>query len=60
MAAPEEDVLRARNRTLQTRPEDVKAFFKAQFRGRVAAEPARERPAPMPLAGQGGDDPYGF
>jgi DNA helicase HerA-like ATPase len=60
VAAPEEDVLRARNRTLQTRPEDVKAFFKAQFRQRVAAEPARARPSAMPLAGQGGDDPYGF
>ena len=60
VAAPEDDVLRARNRTLQTRPEDVKAFFKAQFRQRVAAEPARARPAALPLAGQGGDDPYGF
>jgi hypothetical protein len=60
VAAPEEDVLRARNRTLQTRPDDVRAFFKAQFRRRVAAEPARAQPVAMPLAGQGSDDPYAF
>ena len=60
VAAPEDDVLRARNRTLQAKPEDVKAYFKAQFRGRVRSEPVAERPASLPLAGSSGDDPYGF
>ena len=54
----EDDILRARNRTLQTKPDDVKAFFKAQLRKRVAAEPARRGPAPL-RAGPPLDDPYG-
>ncbi|MCX5760032.1 MAG: ATP-binding protein [Gemmatimonadetes bacterium] len=60
VAAPEDEVLRARNRTMQARPEDVKAYFRAQFRGRAKAEPVRDRPASFPLAGSGSDDPYGF
>jgi len=60
VAAPEDDVLRARNRTLQARPDDVKAYFRAQFRTRAASEPASARPPSLPLAGAGDDDPYGF
>jgi hypothetical protein len=60
VAAPEDEVLRARNRTLQTRPDDVKAFFRAQFRARVAPEAASARPQSLPLAGSGSSDPYGF
>lgn len=55
----EDEILRARNRTLQTRPDDVKAFFKAQLRKRVAAAPAGRRgPAPL-RPPPPDDDPYG-
>jgi DNA helicase HerA-like ATPase len=54
----QDDVLRARNRTLQARPQDVKAYFKAQLRKRVVAEPAARR-GPAPLRVPAGDDPYG-
>jgi hypothetical protein len=53
----EDDVLRARNRTLQAKPDDVKAFFKAQLKKRVLAEPARRGPAALRSAPDG--DPYG-
>jgi hypothetical protein len=59
VAAPEEEVLRARNRTLQVRPDDVKAYFRAQFRARVAPEAVPDRPSAMPLAGSEFSDPYG-
>jgi hypothetical protein len=54
----DEEILRARDRTLRERPSDVKAFFLAQFRSLVAPRvapppPARQlRPAPL-------GDPYG-
>lgn len=54
----EDDILRARNRTLQTKPDDVKAFFRAQLKKRVAAEPARRGPTPL-RAAPPLDDPYG-
>jgi DNA helicase HerA-like ATPase len=60
VAAPEDEVLRARNRTLQARPEDVKAYFRAQFRSRAVAEPVAARPGHLPLAGAESSDPYGF
>jgi DNA helicase HerA-like ATPase len=57
----EGEVLRARNATMQTRPQDVRAFFKAQFRSLVPSQPAT---APRPVAPQirlvPTDDPYGF
>jgi hypothetical protein len=46
----EDDILRARNRTLQARPDDVKAFFRAQ--------PAARR-GPTALRSAPDDDPYG-
>ena len=59
LAGEDEDgILRARNRTLQARPDDVKAFFKAQLRKRVATEPAARR-GPAPLRVPPLDDPYG-
>lgn len=54
----EEEVLRARNRTLQARPEDVRAYFRAQLRKRVAPE-RTERRGPAPLRPIPSDDPYG-
>src|SRR5690606_7443899 len=39
----EDEILRARNRTLQARPDDVKKFFRAQLKKRVPAEPAARR-----------------
>ena len=58
----EQEVLRARNATLLARPADVKAYFSAQFRKIIPAQPAQ--PAPRPLAGSirsaPENDPYGF
>lgn len=59
LAGEDEDgILRARNRTLQARPEDVKAYFKAQLRKRVAPDPGARR-GPTPLRVPSSDDPYG-
>jgi hypothetical protein len=55
----ESEVLRARNVTLQTRPERVQVFFESQFRRLVPLEtPAR--PATVPIRSLPSDDPYGF
>jgi hypothetical protein len=53
----EDEVLRARNRTIQAKPDDVKAFFRAQLKKRVAAEPSARRAAPT-LRTAPDDDPY--
>jgi len=59
LAGEDEDgVLRARNRTLQARPDDVKAFFKAQLKKRATPEVAGRR-GPAPLRVPTSDDPYG-
>lgn len=56
----EDEILRARNRTLQAKPDDVKAFFKAQLKKRVRAEPTAARGrTPSPLRTAPDDDPYG-
>jgi len=53
----EHEVLRARDATVKTRPQDVKAYFKAQFRRIVRSEQA---PAPRAtLRTAPIDDPYG-
>jgi hypothetical protein len=57
--ADETEVLRARNRTVQAKPDDVRAFFRAQLKRRVAPEAAPARPR-APLRASPGDDPYGF
>lgn len=54
----EDDVLRARNRTLQARPDDVKAFFRAQLKKRVQSEPVARR-GPTALRTAPDDDLYG-
>ena len=59
LAGEDEDgILRARNRTLQARPDDVRAYFKAHLRKRVASDPATRR-GPTPLRVPPPDDPYG-
>jgi DNA helicase HerA-like ATPase len=59
LAGDDEDgVLRARNRTIQARPDDVKAFFKAQLKKRASSEPVARR-GPVPLRVPDSDDPYG-
>ena len=49
-------VLRARDATMRARPKDVRAFFEAQFKGRVSPTAAPSRPAPLKPAPV--DDPY--
>jgi hypothetical protein len=55
----EEEIIRARNATTLARPENVKAYFAAQFRKIIPAQAA-----PRPLAGSiksaPENDPYGF
>jgi hypothetical protein len=55
----ESTVIRARNITMQTRPDRVQPFFESQFR-RVVAADAPARPAAIPIKALPGDDPYGF
>jgi len=59
LAGEDEDgILRARNRTLQARPDDVRAYFKAHLKKRVVSESAPRR-GPSPLRVPPPDDPYG-
>ncbi len=55
----QDEVIRARNATLLARPENVKAYFAAQFRKIIPAQAA-----PRPMAGSiksaPENDPYGF
>jgi len=55
----EEEIIRARNATILARPDNVKAYFAAQFRKIIPAQAA-----PRPLAGSiksaPENDPYGF
>lgn len=55
----EADVIRARNLTLQSRPERVQPFFESQFR-RIVPPEAPARPAVVPIRSLPSDDPYGF
>ena len=57
--ASEEEVIRARNATLQERPEDVKGFFASQFR-RIVPPRQPARVPTQPLRTTPSDDPYGF
>lgn len=56
----EEEVLRARNHTLQAVPEDAKAYFRAQLKRRVRAEQMDPTRVRRPLREVPADDPYGF
>jgi hypothetical protein len=58
--ATEAEVLRARDVTVQQRPVDVKAFFKAQFRAVVAPKAGPRQPAAPSIKTAPDDDPYGF
>jgi DNA helicase HerA-like ATPase len=55
----EQEVLRARNATLLARPTDVKAYFTAQFRKIIPAQPA-PRPLAASIRSTPENDPYGF
>ena len=55
----DDEVIRARNATLRARPDDVKAFFAAQFR-RIVPPRQPARVANAPLRTPPADDPYGF
>ena len=55
----EPTVIRARNATMQARPDRVQAHFESQFRRIVPAE-APSRPVPVPIKSLSSDDPYGF
>ena len=52
-------VIRARNATVQARPDRVQAFFESQFRRLVPVE-APARPTAVPIRSLPSDDPYGF
>jgi hypothetical protein len=55
----EEEIIRARNATLLARPENVKAYFAAQFRKHIPAQtPPRPMAATIKSAPE--NDPYGF
>jgi DNA helicase HerA-like ATPase len=58
----EHEVLRARDRTVLTRPDDVRAFFASQLRKIVPARAATAPTAPTtaPIRTIPSDDPYGF
>ena len=55
----EAQVIRARNVTVQTRPERVQQFFEAQFR-RIVPTDAPPRATAVPIRSLPSDDPYGF
>jgi len=54
-----DEVIRARNATLLARPENVKAYFAAQFRKVIPAQPA-QRPMVGSIKSAPENDPYGF
>ncbi|MFL5524148.1 MAG: ATP-binding protein [Gemmatimonadaceae bacterium] len=55
----EDEIIRARNATLLARPEDVKAYFTAQFRKIIPAQVA-PRPMVASIKSAPENDPYGF
>jgi len=56
----EADVVRARNATVQARPDKVQSYFEAQFRRIVAPEAPPARAVAVPIRSLPSDDPYGF
>ncbi len=58
--ATDDEILRARNDIVRTRPTDVKKVFSAHFRAAVAPRTASRPNAPAPLPTVPTDDPYGF
>jgi hypothetical protein len=55
----DDEIIRARNATLLARPKDVKAYFSAQFRKIIPAQPA-QRPMAGSIRTAPENDPYGF
>ena len=55
----EDEIIRARNATLLARPENVKAYFAAQFRKTIPAQSA-PRPLATTIKSAPENDPYGF
>jgi hypothetical protein len=58
--ATDDEILRARNDVVRTRPGDVRKVFSAHFRATVAPRTASRPNAPAPLPAVPADDPYGF
>jgi hypothetical protein len=58
--ATDDEILRARNDIVRTRPSDVRKVFSAHFRAAVAPRTAARPHAPAPLPSTPSDDPYGF
>jgi hypothetical protein len=58
--ASDDEILRARNDVVRTRPSDVRKAFAAHFRAAVAPRTATRPNAPAPLPAVPADDPYGF
>ncbi|MDQ6830955.1 MAG: ATP-binding protein [Gemmatimonadota bacterium] len=57
---PADEVLRARNTTVRTRPDNVKAFFSGLFRSIIPAQPLSSKPSGVGIRLLPDDDPYGF
>jgi DNA helicase HerA-like ATPase len=55
----EHEVLRALHATLLTRPNDVKSFFRAQFRSIVPSQPVTPQRPAVSIRSLPDDDPYG-
>jgi uncharacterized protein len=55
----DDEIIRARNATLLARPKDMKAYFSAQFRKIIPAQPA-QRPMAGSIRTVPENDPYGF
>ncbi len=58
--ATDDEILRARNDVVRTRPGDVRREFARHFRAAVAPRTAVRADAPTPLPAAPADDPYGF
>src|SRR3954471_4464836 len=58
--ASDDEILRARNDIVRTRPTDVRKAFAAHFRAAVAPRTATRPGTPAPLPAVPADDPYGF
>jgi DNA helicase HerA-like ATPase len=58
--ATDDEILRARNDVVRTRPGDVRREFARHFRAAVAPRTAVRPDAPSPLPAAPADDPYGF
>jgi uncharacterized protein len=58
--ATDDEILRARNDVVRSRPGDVRREFAKHFRAAVAPRTAVRSDAPSPLPAAPADDPYGF